>query len=90
MTETIATLLSFILLIPLKEKRMRLQDYQSMTRNALELLATNQNKLINERNECDEDSYWTESHWFWVTMYTLGIGTGAMGVFVYQALQHLN
>lgn len=88
MTETIATLLSFILLIPLKENSVKFQDYTSMDRNSLESLAIYQNQQINDRDEYYE-SHWTESHWFWLTMYALGIGTGAMGVFLYQAFQYL-
>ena len=70
MTEIIAKLLSFILLIPLKENSMNKSD-----------------ATLEELNE-DED-HWTDSTWYIFLVYALGVGTGAMGVFTYQAFQHL-
>ena len=70
MTEIIAKLLSFILLIPLKENSVNKPDI-----------------ILEELNE-DED-HWTDSTWYIFLVYALGVGTGAMGVFTYQAYQYL-
>ena len=70
MTEIIAKLLSFILLIPFKEDNMNKPDI-----------------ILEELNE-DED-HWTDSTWYIFIVYALGVCTGIMGVFTYQAYQHL-
>ena len=99
--ETIAKLLSLILVIPLqtlkgKTQEERVKDnydkmnslefmkYEKMDRDALEQLAIAQNQML-----CDDEPSFFDTHWYWITMYLLGIGTGAMGVFMYQAFQML-
>ena len=93
--ETIAKLLSLILVIPLqtlkgKTQEERVKDnlkfmkYEKMDRNSLEQLAIAQNQML-----CDDEPSFFDTHWYWITMYLLGIGTGAMGVFMYQAFQML-
>ena len=61
----------------------------------LEELSIAQNNLLNDRDESIkilekhlfQERTCFDMHWFWVTMYLLGIGTGTMGVLLYQALQ---
>jgi hypothetical protein len=37
----------------------------------------------------DYEEDWTDSHWYWLTMYALGAGTGAMSLYIYQAYRYL-
>ena len=64
----------------------------SVPRQELIDLAISQDKMINEREDeiyemQKEAPSIFNKHWYWITMYLLGIGTGAMGVFLYQVLQ---
>ena len=81
MTEIIAKLLSLILLIPLKENSVNKSDI-----NILKELK----KYDDERqHENEDEDHWTDSTWYIFLVYTLGVGTGIMGVFTYQAYQYL-
>ena len=64
----------------------------TFTRERLENLAISQNEMLNEREDelyqiQNEERTCFDMHWFWITMYLLGIGTGTMSVLLYQALQ---
>ena len=63
-----------------------------LSRDDLIKLAISQNEMLNEREDelyeiQNEERSCFDMHWYWITMYLLGIGTGAMGVLLYQALQ---
>ena len=63
-----------------------------LSRDDLIELAISQNEMLNEREDelyemQKEDPSIFNKHWYWITMYLLGIGTGTMGVLLYQALQ---
>ena len=63
-----------------------------MSRQELIDLAISQNEMLNEREDelyeiQNEKRSCFDMHWYWITMYLLGIGTGTMGVLLYQALQ---
>ena len=63
-----------------------------MSRQELIDLAISQNEMLNEREDelyeiQNEERSCFDMHWYWITMYLLGIGTGTMGVLLYQALQ---
>ena len=63
-----------------------------MSRQELIDLAISQNEMLNEREDelyeiQNEERTCFDMHWYWITMYLLGIGTGTMGVLLYQALQ---
>ena len=63
-----------------------------MSRQELIDLAISQNEMLNEREDelyeiQNEERSCFDMHWYWITMYLLGIGTGAMGILLYQALQ---
>ena len=66
--------------------------YKELSRIELEKLAISQNQIITAREDelfkiQNEERTCFDMHWFWITMYLLGIGTGAMGILLYQALQ---
>ena len=79
--EIIAKLLSFILLIPLKENSVNKSDI-----NILKELKKYDDE---HQHENEDEDHWTDSTWYIFLVYTLGVGTGAMGVFTYQAYQYL-
>ena len=63
-----------------------------MSRQELIDLAISQNEMLNEREDelyeiQNEERSCFDMHWYWITMYLLGIGTGTMGLLLYQALQ---
>ena len=63
-----------------------------MSRQELMDLAISQNEMLNEREDelyeiQNEERSCFDMHWYWITMYLLGIGTGTMSVLLYQALQ---
>ena len=63
-----------------------------MSRQELIDLAISQNEMLNEREDelyeiQNEERSCFDMHWYWITMYLLGIGTGTMSVLLYQALQ---
>ena len=66
--------------------------YKELSRIELEKLAISQNQIITARDDelfkiQNEERSCFDLHWYWITMYLLGIGTGTMGLLLYQALQ---
>jgi len=65
--------------------------FKELSREELEKLAISLNQLITAREDeifaMQRYRSFFDQHWYWITMYLLGIGTGAMGVILYQAFQ---
>jgi len=76
-TEIIAKLLSFIIFIPLSTDQRKENNMKESNINNIE-----------ELNE-DEEIHWTDSIWYVLTVYTLGLCSGIMGTLTYQAFQYI-
>ena len=74
------------------EEAFNFLGYEEMGKKELEQLVISQNQMLTEREDelykiQNEERTCFDMHWFWITMYLLGIGTGTMSVLLYQALQ---
>ena len=74
-----------------KDRIMKVTEsqYGHMDKEELEKLAIWQNEQINDKDKTI-DSYakqhWTQSNWYWIFMYLIGLGSGAFTILTLQAL----
>ena len=67
---------------------------KDLSRDQLENLAISQNTMLNEREDeilkmQNKDKTIINQHWYWITMYLIGIGTGIFGTIILQSIQAL-
>ena len=67
---------------------------KDLSREELEQLAISQNDMLNDRDDelfemQNKDKTIINQHWYWITMYLIGIGTGIFGTIILQSIQAL-